>query len=119
MEAQREIGRRLSISLPVVRAGMVMEVKFHNCQIETEEVGRLNRRLWPEEVGAGREGRGGAGVGGVGHLVLISCCVCAGQSSQGTLSRYSLLLQTQMEQKRRLIHVVLTTFHIFTAKHYL
>lgn len=40
-----------------------MEVKFHNFRIETEEVGRSNERLWPEEMGAGREGRGGPGGG--------------------------------------------------------
>lgn len=75
----------------------------------------FGQRRWER----GRRGGEDQEVGGAGHLVLISCCVFAGQSSQGTLSRYSLLLQTQMEQKRRLIHVVLTTFHIFTAKHYL
>lgn len=77
VEAQREIGGRLSISLPVIRAGMVMEVKFHNCQIETEEVGRRNKRLWPEEMGAGREGRGGAGGGRGGPSgVNLLLCVC-------------------------------------------
>lgn len=73
-----------------------MERAFLSYEIQTGDgVGGVIRGF-----GSRRWGRGGgrAGLGGAGHLVLISCCVFAGQNSQGTLSRYSLLLQTQMEQ---------------------
>lgn len=61
----------------------------------------FGQRRWGRAGGEGREGEEWE-EGGISHLVLISCCVYAGQSSQGTLSRYSLLLQTQMEQKKEI-----------------
>lgn len=39
----------------------------------------FGQRRWGRGGGQGKE------MGGVGHLVLISCCVFAGQNSQGTL----------------------------------
>lgn len=85
-------------TLQVVSAGMLMEREFLNYGISSGDqrggvIRGLGQRRWGRGGGQGKE------MGGVGHLVLISCCVFAGQNSQGTLSRYSLLLQTQMEQK--------------------
>lgn len=86
----------LSASLHVVSAGVVMGREFLNYGRETGDqwggvIRGFGQRRWGWGRGQDRE------MGGLGHLVLISCCVFAGQNSQGTLSRYSLHLQTQME----------------------
>lgn len=93
-----ESSGELSASLRVVSAGMVMGREFLNCGIETGVqwggvIRGFGQRRWGRGRGQDRE------TGGVSHLVFISRCVFAGQNGQGTLSRYSLRLQTQMERE--------------------
>lgn len=72
---------------------MVVEIEFANYRISSEGCrgGRVikgfGQRRW------GLVGVQSKEMGGVDHLVLISCPVFAGQESEGTLSRYSLLSQ--------------------------